>query len=382
MCTSDIIGAVGLKYPAIKHYADAVAEMYGRKGRYLTGFMMVGFLGFLTSGHVLTGATAFDIIFGNGKTCTLIFASVSTVLLFGCSMLRSFHSFSWLGWIDLFSAVLAIGVTITSLGIEASNAPGGMTAVDWSWWPREDVTFPELFNAVAIIVFAYSFSVCQFSVMSQMERPADYRKAICTLTAVEMFVYTLTGVLTYRFGGSKVRSIALLSMENVTWVKVALGVAIPVILISGAINAIVLGQYIQDQMVPETSRLRAPGWQSTAFWIVLVSIINALAFVLANVIPFFSGLLGIISSVFVPFFMMIFPALFWFKLLRTGAWNATRMNTLKSVGCAALILLAVAFGGLGLVGSIMDIVNRYSEGEFGGPFSCNYHPLLASTNGS
>lgn len=72
----------------------------------------------------------------------------------------------------------------------SGQATGGLTAVNWSAWPREDVTFSQAFNAITNIVFAYSFAVCQFSFMDEMHTAKDYVKSIWALGLIEIFICT------------------------------------------------------------------------------------------------------------------------------------------------------------------------------------------------
>lgn len=42
-------------------------------------------------------------------------------------------------------------------GVQAHDQVGGMGAVDWSLWPKENLEFSEGFLAITKIAFAYSF---------------------------------------------------------------------------------------------------------------------------------------------------------------------------------------------------------------------------------
>ncbi len=68
--------------------------------------------------------------------------------------------------------------------------------------------------------------------------PRDYVKSIWALGLIEIFIYTLTGALVYAFVGSEVKSPAILSAAPLVS-KVAFGIALPVIFISGSINSTV-----------------------------------------------------------------------------------------------------------------------------------------------
>lgn len=165
--TSYVVGQVKLKFPEVAHYADAGRLMMGRVGYELIGGMFALELIFLVGSHCLTGAIAFGNLSHN-TICSLAFAFISAIILFLVALPPAFAEVAILGYIDFVSVMLAIGITIISTAIVAGQAPGGLSAVNWSAWPKENITFSEAFNSVTNIVFAYSFAVCQFSFMDEM----------------------------------------------------------------------------------------------------------------------------------------------------------------------------------------------------------------------
>ncbi|KAJ9629478.1 hypothetical protein H2203_001852 [Taxawa tesnikishii (nom. ined.)] len=328
--TSYVVGQVKLKFPDVEHYADAVRLIWGRFGYELTG-------------------------------------AIPPLLL---AIPPTFAEFAILGYVDFASIIIAIGITIIATGVEAHNAPGGLSAVNWSAWPPEDISFSSAFNAVTNIVFAYSFAVCQFSFMSELHTPKDYVKSIWALGLIEIFIYTVTGALVYAFVGQSVSSPALLSAGHVVS-RVAFGIALPVIFISGSINATVAGRYILGRAF-KNSPIRfintKAGW---AVWIGILIVQIIIAWVVAEAIPFFGDLLGIISSLFSSGFTFYFPALFWFQLIKEGPWYRGWKNITLSVLNAMCFLIGIAVLGCGTYSSIADIVDQYNAGTVRGAFTCD-----------
>lgn len=368
--TSYVVGQVKLKYPHVEHYADAVGLIWGRFGYELTAIMFILLLVLLVASHTLTGTIAWIRIVGKPEICALVWSAISAVLLFLVAIPPTFAEFAILGYIDFVSIIVAILITIVATGVEASNATGGLSAVDWSLWPPEDVTFSSAFLAVTNIVFAYSFAVCQFSFMSELHTPKHYVKSIWALGLIEIFIYTLTGALIYAFVGSDVSSPALLSAGS-TISRIAFGIALPVIFISGSINATVAGRFIIGRAF-KNSTIRyintKAGW---GVWIGLLVIQVLIAWVVAEAIPFFSDLLGIISALFISGFSFYFPALFWFMLIKEGKWNAGWKNICLSILNALCLIIGVIILGCGTYASVQDIVDQYSKGSVRGSFTCD-----------
>ncbi|RYP13929.1 hypothetical protein DL767_010521 [Monosporascus sp. MG133] len=347
--TSYVVGQVKLAYPEVAHYADVGRLLMGKFGYELISVMFVLQLTFLVGSHTLTGTIAFLNITNNGA-CSLVFGVVSAIILLLLAIPPSFAEVAILGYIDFVSIMAAILITMIATGVKSSAA-----TAEWSAWPQPDVTFTSAFIAITNIVFAYSFAICQFSFMDEMHTPKDYVKSIWALGIIEIVVYTLTGALIYAFVGPDVKSPALLSAGSLLS-KVAFGIGLPVIFISGSINTTVAARYIHGRMFRNsvTRYINTPkGWIT---WLVLITVITIIAWVIAEAIPFFSDLLSISSSLFISGFTFYFPAIMWFVLVKQGAWYE-RHNWLKSAANAFIFLIGMMVLVGGTYASIDDIVS-------------------------
>lgn len=356
--TSDVVGQVKIKFPETTHYADAGRLIAGRFGYELVGAMFVLQLVLLVGSHCLTGTIAFSTIVDITKTgtCSLVFGGVSAVLLLLVAIPPSFAEVAILGYIDFVSIVIAIGLTIIATGVEAAKHPG-LSNVAWSAWPKEGLTFADAFVAITNIVFAYSFSICQFSFMDEMHTPKDYKKSIWALGLIEIFIYTVTGALIYAFVGPEVKSPALLS-AGTTVSRVAFGIALPVIFISGSINTTVVARYIHGRVFKNSIIRFINTFNGWATWLGLITVITIIAFVIAESIPFFSDLLSISSSLFISGFTYYFPPIMWYMLIREGSVFAphNRIYALLNLVCFVIgIVVLVA----GTYSSVVDIVSFF-----------------------
>ena len=368
--TSYVVGQVKLRHPHVQHYADAVQLIWGRAGAELAGVMFVALLVLLVGSHALTGTIALVRIVGDPGVCALVWGIVAAVLLFALALPPTFSEFAILGYIDFASIVCAIGITIVAAGVSGAQHTGGLAAVDWSLWPPPDMTFTRAFLAVTNIVFAYSFAVCQFSFMAEMHTPAHYVRSVWALGLTEIITYTVTGALIYAFVGNDVASPALLSAGPLIS-RVAFAVALPVIFISGSINSVVVGRYVMTRAFARSSVrfiADARGW---AVWVTLISVVTVVAWIIAEAIPFFNALLGIISALFISGFSFYFPALFWFQLIKEGKWYRGWRNLTLSLLNAAVFVLGMVILVGGTWASASDIIKGYRDGNVRGSFSCD-----------
>ena len=368
--TSYVVGQVKLKYPEIEHYADAVGLCWGRFGKELTSVMFVLLLVLLVGGHTLTGTIAWIRIVDQNTICALVWSAISAIILFVLALPPSFAEFAILGYVDFASIIIAIGICIIATGVEAAKKTGGLSAVEWSVWPPPGVSFYEAFLSTTNIIFAYSFAVCQFSFMSEMHTPKHYVKSIWALGIAEIFIYTLTGSLVYAFVGNDIASPALLS-SGFTISRIAFGVALPVIFISGSINTTVVCRFIIGRVFKNSPIKYTNTFMGWVVWISACAIVTLIAWVIAQAVPFFNDLLGIISSLFISGFSFYFPALFWFMLIKEGKWNQGWKNISLSIVNGIIFVMGIAILGCGTYASVQDIMTEYASGAVGKPFSCD-----------
>ncbi|KAJ5682505.1 Amino acid transporter transmembrane [Penicillium macrosclerotiorum] len=387
--TSYIIGEVKLAYPHISNYADAgrlIGDRYGC-GRLIYAIistMIILQLIFLVGSHCLTGTIAFMAI-TKSDICSVVFGVVSAIILLLLAIPPTFADIAILGYIDFASILLAIGITMIGSGRDAATSPGGLAGVNWSAWPKENLTFAEAFVALSNIIFAYSFAMVQFSFMDEMHTPADYKKSILALGVAEIVIYTLTGALIYAFVGQDVASPALSSLGNVLS-RVAFGIALPVIFISGSINIVIFGRQVHGTIFANSPiRLVASraGWLT---WLATISVGTVIAFVIAEVIPFFNDLLSISSALFISGFTYYFPAIMWFLLLRKK--GESRWSLAQIILNIAIFLMGLVILAGGIYSSVNDIVRvtvhnfwnsllirieqitKYNTGSIRSPFTC------------
>ncbi|KAG6019729.1 hypothetical protein E4U41_003127 [Claviceps citrina] len=365
--TSYLVGQVKLKFPDTANYADAGRLLLGRVGYELFGLALVLELVMVVGSHALTGSIALSTL-NNGQICSIAFSAVSAIILLILAIPPSFTEVAILGYVDFVSIVGAVGITIIATGIQATHSEQGLSGVDWSAWPREGATFSEAFVAVSNIIFAFSFAIGQFSFMDEMHTPSEYMKSIWASCFIQIAIYTLTGALCYAFVGSTIQSPALLSAGPIIS-KVAFGVALPVIFISGSINSTVALRYLHGRLFKDSvlRYIKTPmGWFS---WICLVIAFTVVAWIIAEAIPIFSDLLSLASALFVSGFSFWIPAIMWFKLLCRGSWYS-KQNLVISIGSIIAFIIGAVTLVAGTYSTIVDIVKETNDGRAHSPFAC------------
>ena len=107
----------------------------------------------------------------------------------------------------------------------------------------------------------------------------------------------LISVVIYYYAGPLVTSPALGS-ANKTFTKIAFGFAIPTIPIAGVVNGNVACKYIYIRLWRKTNVIHQKSFKSLGSWIAICAGLWILAWILAEAIPSFNILLGLIAALF------------------------------------------------------------------------------------
>lgn len=142
-------------------------------------------------------------------------------------------------------------------------------------------------------------------------------------------MYLIVAVVTYRYAGRDVESPALSSTSPMVK-KVAYGIAIPTILVAGVINGHVAAKYIYVRLFRGTDRMSKKSWSSFGMWAMIVAILWTIAWIIAEAIPVFNDLLGLISALFASWFTYGLSGVFWLYMNR-GLYFSNKRKMLLTV---------------------------------------------------
>lgn len=109
------------------------------------------------------------------------------------------------------------------------------------------------------------------------------------------------------------------------------------------------------------------GWMT---WIGIIAGCCLIAWIVAQVIPVFSPLLGIISALFNSAFTLYLPGIMWFKLIREGGCFSSAKNISLTVINIIVIIFGLVIFGAGTYASVNDMVQSYNGKSVGKPFAC------------
>ncbi|PWY89057.1 amino acid transporter [Aspergillus heteromorphus CBS 117.55] len=351
--TGYTLGQFKLRYPHVHSMGDAGEVLMGRVGREVLGTAQLLFLVFIMGSHILTFTVMMNTLTDHGA-CSIVFGIMGLVLSFVLTLPRTLKKVSWFSissFISIFSAVM-----VTMIAISIQRPGDGRVEATVS------NSFYKAFLSVTNIVFAYAGHVAFFGFISEMRVPTDYPKTLFLLQGIDTSMYVVTAVVIYRYGGKYVASPALSSTSPLLS-KIAYGLAIPTIVVSGVINGHVASKYIYVRVFRGTGRMHQRGLVSVGSWVLIALILWTLAWIIAEAIPVFNDLLSLITALFASWFTYGLSGVFWL-FLNWGRYSSSP----RKIFLTGVNLLVVGIGGclcgLGLYVSGKSIHDNPNSASF------------------
>ena len=140
-----------------------------------------------------------------------------------------------------------------------------------------------------------------------MKDPKDFPKALWAVTIAEVVVFSIVGAVVYAYTGTNYNTApAFGSLGNETFKLVSFSFMLPTLIFLGVLYASVSCRFLFFRIFAGTRHMGSHTVVGWATWAALLAGTWFLAFIIAEVIPFFADLLSLMSSLFDSFFGFIF----------------------------------------------------------------------------
>ncbi|PSK34434.1 hypothetical protein B9Z65_8760 [Elsinoe australis] len=357
--TGYAVGQFKAAHPRVHSFADVGQMIAGAWGEWIIAVAQALVFIFIMAAHILAFSIMMNVLTGHGA-CSIIFAASGTILSFLLTMPRTLKSTSIFSAASCLSITAAVIITMIGVGV---LRPNPHTAV------MVTLPTPTTLEAYAIgmsnIVITFTGHTAYFSFISELRRPEDFPKSLSLLQSLVVTFYIVVAVVIYNYAGDTVASPALGSASPLIR-KIAYGVASPTIVVAGVVNAHVCVKNIYVRMWRGTTVMMERTVKSVGSWIGLCVFVWILAFVIAEAIPVFHELLGILGALFCSWFSLGLPAVFWLWLNK-GRWGKDwRKMSLTGLNVGIFIACAIVCV-LGTYASVKAISTSSAEQK---PFSC------------
>ncbi|EED24120.1 neutral amino acid permease, putative [Talaromyces stipitatus ATCC 10500] len=377
--TSLTIWKFCLRHPEIRDVCDIGQYLFwdSKLAWWATAVMFLLNNTFIQGLHCLVGAKYLNTMTGHA-TCTITFSVVVAIISFFFSLPRTFSGLSHMATASAFFTFLSVLLATIFAGIEDHPARYSeelgnplVTA-----FPVAGTTFVNGMSAFLNISYTFIGQITLPSFIAEMKDPQEFWKSVTAVTIAEVLVFSIVGAVIYAYTGNQyMTSPAFGSLGDETYKKVAFSFMIPTLIFLGVLYASVSARFVFLRFFDGTrhkSQHTIVGWAS---WAGILAILWILAFIIAEVVPFFSDLESIMSSLFDSFFGFIFWGVAYIRMRAADHGpNFYKVRGLRGwIGFIVnlfLIGVGLYFLGAGTYASVESVILSYHEGGFGGPFSC------------
>lgn len=339
-----VMGEFRKQYPWVQSFGDAGEVMgrsigMGKLFQEVFGWAQTIFQIFVMGSHLLTWTICLNTL-TNSAACTIVWGVVGLAVFWVLNTPRTLRAAGYYSFASFASIFTAVMVTMIDVGIEK---PIGTTSLEVS----RTIGFTSAFLSVTNIAVAFSGHSCFFSVMSEFKQPSDWPKALLLLQVCDTVLYVVVSVVIYIYVGPGVPSPALSAAGSPVVRKVIWGIAIPTIVIAGVIYGHVAAKYIFVRAFAGTKHLAKRTTLGVVGWLGITAAIWVVAWVIAQSIPVFSNLLGLVCALFASWFSYGIPGALWLWM-HYGEWFASPRRAVLFALNALLVLVGLLLCALGL----------------------------------
>lgn len=302
-----------LRHPELRDVCDIGQYLFwdSKIAWWATAVMFVLNNTFIQGLHCVVGATYLNTMTDGGAgVCSVVFSVIVAAISFFVSLPRTFDVLSHIATASAFFTFISVLLSMIFVARQAhppdydpSNPPI-VSAI-----PLAGTTFVSGMGAFLNISYTFIGQITLPSFIAEMKEPRDFWKAVTSVTIAQVILYSLVGAIIYAYTGAQttyMTSPAFGSIADTVEKKVAFSFMIPTLIFLGVLYASVTARFVFFNIFDGTrhkTNNTVVGWAS---WAGILAVLWVIAFIVAEVIPFFSDLESILSSLFDSFFGFIF----------------------------------------------------------------------------
>ncbi|KAF9881554.1 hypothetical protein CkaCkLH20_00700 [Colletotrichum karsti] len=291
-----VMYAFRMRFPGVHNIADAAGLMGGPIAREISGGLFL-LTWVLASGSSFVGLAQGFKTLSSLKVCSIIWtliAAVCTALVSSIPTLGRLSILAWIGFGSIFTAVFIVVVGVSQVERPAAAPQEGPYDME-----VYAVAMPEFVPGVvaAINLFVgYGSTPTFMPVIAEMKSPRSFTKSLFSSQIFLAASYVSFGTVVYVYCGQYVASPSLGSAGG-TLEKIAYGISIPGFIMTSTLWVHLAAKFLLVRILRNSAHLQNKSIIHWATWLGSTLGISAVAFIIAEAVPFFSYLVGLIGSI-------------------------------------------------------------------------------------
>ncbi|KAI0745069.1 transmembrane amino acid transporter protein-domain-containing protein [Earliella scabrosa] len=382
--TSLVLWRFCLKHPEIRDICDIGKMLFGgsQLAYNITSVFFVFNNTFIQALHCLVGAKLLNTL-TNSATCTVTFSAISTIVCFLFALPRPLSQLSGLGTFSAVTMGIAVLLAIVFAGVQdhpSGYIPGDEPIV--TLFPVKGTSYIAGMSAFLNIAYTFIGQITLPSFIAEMKNPKDFPKGACTslalpdctcalttllalaalwaVTICEIITFTLCGALMYHWVGNQYMTAPAFGSLQDPYKKIAFSFAIPTIVFLGSLYSSVTARFVFFRLFRDSRHLHSNTVVGWASWVGILAVTWILAFIISEVIPFFSDMLSLMSSLFDGWFGFIFWGMAYLTLYPGKSRWAGPWRSAETLLNYAIIVFGVYVLVAGTYVSVQSIIINYA----------------------
>lgn len=363
---------ITIMYPGVHNLEQAGDLLYGKPGAVIFSSVQLIFSIFLQGNHVLLGVYAFHYL--GWHSCAVALAVVFAIISFVSTLPRSYKLFSIQASISFTSILTVVIVTMISSAVSGpqnkspDDPPKRILAFGST--PQVPHDFLAGVSAVSNVFVSFGAHPSYMPIISEMRDRRQFPKSVGLVVIISFVVYVITGCVVNKYLGQYTKSPSLGSLTP-TMVKVAYGLAIPTILVAGVASGHVSGKALFVSFFRSKKRRRFANNRAVTIiaWVVINIFTWTCAFILAELIPFFSSFLNLEASLMWSLLLAAAPLFYIWR--HQHDYRSSWQNFLGMLFAFTVFGIAGFLCIAGVIAAAKSIHDQYQNGSVGTPFSCS-----------
>jgi len=197
--------------------------------------------------------------------------------------------------------------------------------------------------------------------MAEMSQIIDFPKSFILSGPYQVGMYVISASIGYAYKGQNAQGLIINWIPRNYWLQIASLLLFIHMVVAYTIKNHVLCRALHRAFSPKTINHKT--FKGTSIWGFCTLIITLSAMAIANTIPFFNSLTGLIGATLTPMTVIILPISYYYL-----CFGKQQTSIIEKLFLFFLFILGIAFTISGTYSNMKDIVQSWDT--YGAPWSC------------